>query len=415
MLGYPLPEDARVIDLTGKLLFAGGIDAHVHFREPGLTWKADMESESRAALLGGVTTFFDMPNTVPQTESMQAVEDKAALAAGRARANYGFHLGATNDNLAELVRAVEQDRDKFPGIKVFLGSSTGNMKVEDEELLDKIFSIRGKTISVHAENDEIIRQNLERFRAEYGDEIPVSMHPLIRSREACIDSTRKVLRLALRHDTALHILHVSTAEEVEMIAEARRLNPRITAETGANYLWFCDEDYARLGAKIKCNPAIKSASDRARLIEALRSGEIDTIGSDHAPHLASEKDKEYYKDMPSGIPSIQQTLPVLLTLARREHIPLERIASVFSERPAEIFGARDRGRIEAGCFADLVIVDPEAEWIVTKNGLQSKCGWTPYEGEKLKGRVAEVILNGKLSIGEETIVGSPQGMRVVFD
>ncbi len=460
--------DAMVIELEGRLVFAGGVDAHVHFREPGLTRKADIGSESHAALLGGVTSFIDMPNTVPQTTSVEALEAKAALARGRSMANYGFHLGATKDNIGALVSAVRENPGSFAGVKVFMGSSTGDMKVDDPRTLERIFSIGGKTVSVHAENDSIIRRNLEAAHARFGERIPPAMHPVIRSREACIDATATALSLALRCGTALHVLHVSTAEEVDMISEARRraaesrpssdaslsssdaslspadapLSPaakaRITAETTINYLWFCDEDYGRLGSRIKCNPAIKSASDRARLIRALRDGEIDTVGSDHAPHLESEKSGKDYGRIPSGIPSIQFTLPVLLTLARREGIPLERIASAFSERPAEIFGLRDRGRIEPGQFADLVIADPGREWTVTRDCILSRCGWSPYEGERLGARVEAVFLNGRLalcspspgttlwdkaieqltdngSINEETILGPPSGRRIVFD
>ncbi len=399
-------------------MFAGGIDEHVHFREPGLTHKADMATESLAGLYGGTTTFMDMPNTVPQTVDLEAVEAKAALAEGRVYANYGFYIGATNDNYEALVRAVENDGDKFAGIKIFMGSSTGKMKVNDPAVLDKLFSISGKPILVHCEDDEVIAQNLEAARAKYGSCIPVGLHPQIRSREACINSTKMALELALRHGTRLHILHVSTAEEVEMIARAKEKSPLITAETTINYLWFSEKDYERLGGQIKCNPAIKAESDRHRLIEALRDGIIDTVGTDHAPHLWEEKFGQSvngagtplsvsadengsvasadYSSIPSGIPCNQHTLPVLLTLADRYDIPLERIASAFSEKPAEILGISDRGHLETGGVADLVIVDPNAEWTVSQEELRYKCGWSPYVGEKLKGRVDGVVVNGQL-------------------
>ncbi len=405
-------EASNIVDLKGKLVFAGGIDEHVHFREPGLTHKADMATESLAGLFGGITTFMDMPNTVPQTVDLGAVEAKAALAEGRVYANYGFYIGATNDNYEALVRAVEQDGDKFAGIKIFMGSSTGKMKVNDPEVLDKLFSISGKPILVHCEDDDIIAQNLESARATYGSHIPVGLHPQIRSREACINSTKLALKLALRHGTRLHILHVSTAEEVDMIARAKEKSPLITAETTINYLWFSEKDYERLGGQIKCNPAIKAESDRLRLIEALRDGIIDTVGTDHAPHLWEEKFGQAagtppsagenpkpldYSSIPSGIPCNQHTLPVLLTLADRYGIPLERIASAFSERPAEILGITDRGHLEMGGVADLVIVDPNAEWTVSQEELKYKCGWSPYVGEKLKGRVDGVVINGRLT------------------
>ncbi len=409
-------------DLEGKLVLAGGIDEHVHFREPGLTHKADMGTESLAGLFGGTTTFMDMPNTIPQTVDLEEVESKVALAEGRSYANYGFYIGATNDNYEALVRAVENDGDKFAGIKIFMGSSTGKMKVNDPEVLDKLFSIRGKPILVHCEDDEIIAQNLEAMRLKYGSLTPVNMHPYIRSREACINSTKLALELALRHGTRLHILHVSTAEEVEMIARAKDRNPLITAETTINYLWFSEKDYERLGGQIKCNPAIKAESDRLRLIEALREGTIDTIGTDHAPHLWEEKfgrpsgtplsadenpNPLDYSSIPSGIPCNQHTLPVLLTLADRYGIPLERIASAFSERPAEILGITDRGHLETGGVADLVFVDPNAEWTVSQEELKYKCGWSPYVGEKLKGRVDGVVVNGKSP-------KQPIGKRIIF-
>ncbi len=406
--------EAVVMDLRGKLLFAGGIDAHVHFREPGMTAKADMESESKAAVMGGVTSFIDMPNTRPATTSLPLLEEKAALAEGRVYANYGFHLGATNENAKELKKAVAEHPQDFGGIKVFMGSSTGNMLVDNGLTLKEIFSTAGKPVLVHCEDEKTIRDNLQQALAQFGEQIPVSQHPLIRSREACIASSAVALQLAVENGTALHLLHVSTAEEVDMIAEARRKNPRITAETTINYLWFSDEDYPRLGAKIKCNPAIKTSSDRKRLIEALKNGEIDTIGSDHAPHLELEK-AGLYREIPSGIPSIQQTLPVLLTIAQRENIPLERIARVFSEKAAEMFGIRDRGRIAPGCFADLVVVDPEKEWTVTREELQGKCGWSPYEGELLKGRIETVLVNGKITVSGGKLVCGADGKRLKFN
>ncbi len=415
-------EASNIVDLEGKLVFAGGIDAHVHFREPGLTHKAALDTESLAGLFGGTTTFIDMPNTVPQTIDLEAVESKAALAEGRSYANYGFYIGATNDNYEELVRAVENDGEKFAGIKIFMGSSTGKMKVNDPEVLDKLFSIKGKPILVHCEDDDIIARNLEAARRKYGPDIPINMHPQIRSREACINSTKLALELALKHGTRLHILHVSTAEEVALIARAKEKSPLITAETTINYLWFSEKDYERLGGQIKCNPAIKAESDRLRLIEGLKEGIIDTIGSDHAPHLWEEKfgrpattppsdspnaaksqtnvtadgSQLTYSSIPSGIPCNQHTLPVLLTLADRYGIPLERIASAISERPAEILGISDRGHIEEGGVADLVIVDPNAEWTVSQEELKYKCCWSPYVGEKLKGRVDGVVVNGQL-------------------
>lgn len=307
--------DAEIINLEGKILMAGGIDAHVHFREPGMEYKGDIESESKAALLGGVTSFIDMPNTTPQTTDMEAVRDKIKRAGGRAWGNYGFHIGATNTNLGMINEYLSGGLgSEFGGIKVFMGSSTGNMLVSDEETLRKFFMIKDKPILIHSEDEAVIKANLMAAEAEFGDDIPFSEHPRIRSRKACIRSTAKALEMAIEYGTRLHVLHVSTAEEVEMIRAAKLHNPRITAETSANYLWFCDEDYDRLKGRVKCNPAVKGAADREALRKGLAEGVIDTIGSDHAPHLLSEKEAPYLR-CPSGLPSIQQSLAVVLTAA----------------------------------------------------------------------------------------------------
>ena len=392
----PSFPDAEVIDLGGKVLMAGGIDAHVHFREPGMTAKGDIASESEAALLGGVTSFIDMPNTVPPAVTLESLEDKLGRAEATSLINYGFHIGATNTN-PELIEGYlsEGQGGKFAGIKVFLGSSTGRMLVDDDSALGKIFMMKGKTVLVHCEDEALIRAGLEAARSAYGDSIPFSLHPRIRSREVCVRSTAKALDLATRYGTALHILHVSTADEVEMIRAAKSVNPRITAETSANYLWFCDEDYDRLGGRVKCNPAIKTARDRDALREALADGTIDTIGSDHAPHLPEEKGKPYLL-CPSGIPSIRESLSVAVTVALGCGIPLTRIASAFSERAAGIFGIKERGLLKPGFKADLTVIDPEASFKVGKGA--GKCGWSPYEGATLKGAMDKVWVNGSLTV-----------------
>ena len=391
--------EAEIMDLEGKVIMAGGIDAHVHFREPGMTSKADLASESRAALLGGVTSFIDMPNTVPATTDIERLREKAALADGRCFANWGFHIGADNDN-SDAIAAMARDKDprEFAAVKVFMGSSTGNMLVDNGEALDKLFAIDNARVLIHSEDEAIIRKNLEEATNKFGDDIPMKEHENIRSRQACIRSTIKALQLAMEHGTKLHVLHISTAEEVEMIRAAKQYNPEITAETSANYLWFCDEDYERLGSRMKCNPSIKTAADRAALRKALKDGLIDTIGSDHAPHLAEEKERPYLK-CPSGIPSIQQEISVLLTVADKENIPLTRIASVISEKIADMLGICGRGRLEEGAFADIIVINPEKEFTVGKSdygaaGAAYKCGWTPYAGARLKGMVEDVYLNG---------------------
>ena len=438
--------DAEIIDLEGKILMAGGIDAHVHFREPGMEYKGDIESESKAALLGGVTSFIDMPNTTPQTTDMEAVRDKIKRAGGRAWGNYGFHIGATNTNLGMINEYLSGGLgSEFGGIKVFMGSSTGNMLVSDEEALRKFFMIKDKPILIHSEDEAVIKANLMAAEAEFGDDIPFSEHPRIRSRKACIRSTAKALEMAIEYGTRLHVLHVSTAEEVEMIRAAKLHNPRITAETSANYLWFCDEDYDRLKGRVKCNPAVKGAADREALRKGLAEGVIDTIGSDHAPHLLSEKEAPYLR-CPSGLPSIQQSLAVVLTAADifnkgkedSRCLTLSRIASAFSERPAEILGIKDRGSLKAGNFADLVVIDPGREYSVKNalaaagagvaagvaagadqaysvKGVAYKCGWSPYEGTTLRGVIDRVFLNGKQVIADSRLLpDSPSGQALAF-
>ena len=392
--------EAEISDLTGKHIIAGGIDAHVHFRDPGLTHKADIGTESRAAAAGGVTTVFDMPNTKPATTEAVHLAEKLALAKEKSVINMGFHIGATNENasaIASLVQNGDAETGLKPsdiaGVKVFMGSSTGNMLVDEENTLAELFSIKEKPVLVHCEDEDTIRRNLERAREKYGEDIPFSEHEHIRSRIACIKSSIKALELAIKYNTRLTLCHISTKEEVEMVRAAKLNNPGISAETSCNYLWFCNEEYDKLGSRAKCNPSIKTPSDRAALREALKNGQIDTIGSDHAPHLLSEKDAPY-GSAPSGLPSIQQTLPVLLTIAEEEEIPLERIASVFSEKAAEIYGL-ERGKIQEGWYADLVIFDLSKDFVVRNEDQHGKCGWTPYDSVTLKGVIEEVIINGK--------------------
>lgn len=415
--------NAEIIDLDGKVLMAGGIDAHVHFREPGLERKADIESESKAALLGGVTSFFDMPNTMPPTTDLEALQDKLNRACGRSWGNYGFHIGATNDNAAMIREYLAEGHgNEFGGIKVFMGSSTGNMLVDDNETLTDLFKVKGKSVLIHSEDENIIKANLEAAKAKFGEDIPFSEHPQIRSRKACIRSTAKALAMAIEYGTRLHVLHVSTAEEVEMIRAAKIHNPNITAETSANYLWFCDEDYETLKGKVKCNPAIKSTSDREAIRKGLAEGIIDTIGSDHAPHLLSEKVDNYLK-CPSGMPSVQQSLSVLLTVAALYNegknaddealITLSRIASAFSERPAEILGIKDRGSLRIGNYADIVVIDPEQEYSVKE--VAYKCGWSPYEGITLRGVIERVFLNGRQVVASGQITAeSSAGKKLEF-
>ena len=389
----------EVMELEGKCVMAGGIDAHVHFREPGLTHKADMETESRAAAAGGVTYVMDMPNTNPPTITAQALKDKIEMAKGRTAGNIAFHIGATNSNAAEICRLITEGDaetgitpDDIAGVKVFMGSSTGNMLVDSGSALEELFAIKAKPVLVHCEDEAIIRANLNAATEKYGEDIPFTEHENIRSRSACVKSSIKALEMAMKHGTRLVLCHISTKEEMEMARAAKLNNPDIVAETSCNYLWFSNEDYSRLGSKVKCNPSVKTASDRDALRRGLAEGLIDTIGSDHAPHLLSEKNAKYCK-APSGLPTIQQSLPVLLTIAAQEDIPLTRIASVFSEKASEIYGL-NTGRIAKGYAADLVIFDKDKEFTVKAEDLKGKCGWSPFEGETLKGAIETVLVDG---------------------
>ena len=404
-----LKGDAEVIDLEGRWLMAGGIDAHVHFREPGLTHKADIYTESRAAVAGGVTTVFDMPNTNPATITAEALKGKIELAEGRSAANIGFHIGATNAN-ADMICSLISEGDAacgvkpedIAGVKVFMGSSTGNMLVDKGEALDRLFAVKEKPVLVHCEDEAEIKANLQKAIETYGEDIPFTEHENIRSRRACIKSSIKALEKAILYGTKLVLCHISTKEEVEMVRAAKMNNPEIIAETSCNYLWFSNEDYVRLGSRVKCNPSVKTAGDRQALREALASGAIDTIGSDHAPHLLSEKDEKYCK-APSGLPSIQQCLPVLLTIADQEEIPLTRIASVFSEKAADLYGLK-RGKIAQGYAADIVVFDKDKEFVVRNEDQYSKCGWTPYEWVTLRGWIDTVFVNGNIVLKDGQLI-----------
>ena len=391
---------AEVIDCSGLHVMAGGIDAHVHFREPGLTNKADMETESLAALHGGVTSVMDMPNTNPATVSAETLKEKLALAEKKAHTKTSFHIGATNENADAICKIVKEGDEQtgirpedIAGVKVFMGSSTGNMLVDSSDTLGKLFSIKEKPVLVHCEDEATIKANLEKAIEKYGEDIPFTEHENIRSRMACIKSSIKALELAMNHGTRLVLCHISTKEEAEMARAAKLNNPEIVAETSCNYLWFSNKDYERLGSRLKCNPSVKTEDDRAALRRALAEGNIDTIGSDHAPHLPNEKEACYTK-APSGLPTIQQSLPVLLTIAHDEEIPLTRIASVFSEKASEIYGLKT-GKIAVGYAADLVVFNNEKTFTVNNADQKSKCGWTPYDGETLRGVIEMVYIDGK--------------------
>jgi dihydroorotase len=389
--GHPAPD--REIDASGLLLLPGLIDDQVHFREPGLTHKADIASESRAAVAGGVTSFMEMPNTKPPAVTRATLEEKYDIAARVSPANYSFYLGATNDNLDEVRRA---DPRTICGIKVFMGSSTGNMLVDQAEVLEKIFAEAPMLVATHCEDTPMILANESAARARFGEDVPPGEHPRIRSAEACYRSSALAVKLARQHGTRLHILHISTERELALFDAGPLAGKRITAEACVHHLWFCDDDYARLGHLIKCNPAVKSKGDRAALREAVRQGRIDVIATDHAPHTREEKRGTYFK-APSGLPLVQHSLPMLLDLWKEGVFGLTEIVRKTSGAVAELFNIRDRGAIREGYWADLVLVNPGADSgeVVGPGNIHYKCGWSPLEGHGFKTRVVETFVNGR--------------------
>ncbi|ANB17361.1 dihydroorotase [Dokdonella koreensis] len=403
-------DGERVLDAAGRWLIPGMIDDQVHFREPGLEHKADIESESRACLAGGITSYMEMPNTKPPAVDATAIADKYRRAAERSRVNYGFYLGATNDNLKEIRRL---DPRSVPGIKVFMGSSTGNMLVDDPATLDAIFRDAPTPIITHCEDTPLIEANEARARERWGDDIPPEQHPLIRSREACIKSTRLALDLARRHGTRLHVLHLSTAEEVALFEPGPVAGKRITAETCVHFLHFSDADYARLGHLIKCNPAIKTAADRDAIIRALAERRVDVLATDHAPHLLDEKNQPYTR-APSGLPLVQFALQCALERVFDGVIPLERLIESLTHAPATLFDVRDRGYLREGYYADLALVDPAKPQTVRREDVLSKCGWSPFEGTTFRSSIAATFVNGQLGHLDGRIDDATRGTRLEF-
>ncbi|MDL2221489.1 dihydroorotase [Parabacteroides sp. OttesenSCG-928-N08] len=411
--GESLPDglSCEVIDATGMWLLPGVIDDQVHFREPGLTHKGDIASESRAAVAGGVTTFMDMPNTKPQTTTLADWEWKMQRAAETSVANYSFFFGGTNDNLEELHKL---DQKRVPGLKLFLGSSTGNMLVDRKESLERIFSEANMLIAVHAEKEEVIKRNIAYYTAQFGQDLDISFHSKIRSEEACYASSSEAVELATRLNARLHLLHLSTAKEMTLLnGDIPLHDKRITGEVCVHHLWFDDADYARLGNKIKWNPAIKTEQDREALRRALNDNRLDIVATDHAPHLPIEKEGSCLTAA-SGGPLIQHSLQAMLQLAEQGIFTPEKVVEKMAHHPAELFGIEARGFIRPGYFADLVLVDPKQPYRVTKENIRYKCGWSPFEGETFSHTIRKTFVNGQLVYDEGNINESIRGKEVRY-
>ena len=404
--------DTKVIDADGFYLIPGMIDDQVHFREPGLTHKATIKTESRAAVAGGITSFIEMPNTVPQATTIDLLEEKFAIAAKDAHANYSFMFGGTNDNLSEILKV---DKTKVAGLKLFLGSSTGNMLVDNPAVLEEIFTKTDLLISTHCEDEATIKKNLEAAIAIYGDAIPIEKHPEIRSEQACYISSSQAIALAKKTGARLHVFHLSTAKETKLFDKKKSLkDKKITAEVCVHHLWFTDEDYPSKGTKIKWNPAVKTKKDREGLWKALNEGRIDVIATDHAPHTLEEKDNVYTK-APSGGPLVQHALEALFEMQRKGYITVEKLVEKVAHNPAILFEIKDRGYIRKGYKADLVLINPNAPWTVTKENIAYKCGWSPFEGTTFRARVTHTFVNGHLAYENGKITKTTKGERLTFN
>ena len=403
-------EKAEVIDASDCYLMPGVIDDHVHFRDPGMTEKADFYTESRAAVAGGVTSVMDMPNTNPATISLAAWEEKMAMIGEKSLVNYSCYLGATNNNLEDVLAA---DPTAVCGIKLFIGSSTGNLLVDDNNAMTAIFSKVKSLVAVHAEDNAIIAANVARLKAEYGDNLPVSLHPVIRSHEACYKSTSWAVDMARKFGTRLHVMHISTEQEFALFEDKPLAEKHITAETCPQYLWFDAADFDKLGARIKCNPAIKNEADKKALLKAVASNKIDIIGTDHAPHLLSQKEGNALTAV-SGMPGIQYSLPLMLTLAKRGFFSVEQVVDKMCHNPARLYRMEKRGFIRKGYKADLVVVRRSTPTKITASDVLSKCGWSPYEGVELPVSVAYTFVNGRPAYANGTIDETVKGEALRF-
>ncbi|NDP21594.1 MAG: dihydroorotase [Paludibacter sp.] len=400
------------IDATGLLLLPGVIDDQVHFREPGLTHKGDIFTESRAAVAGGITSYMDMPNTRPQATTVDVLEEKYDLAAEKSLANYSFLMGVTNDNIDELKKI---DQRNVAGLKMFMGSSTGNMLVDNNETLNRVFSELKILIVTHCEDEGIIQQNIQHYKSLLGEEIPIEYHPLIRSAEACYKSSSYAVELATKYNSRLHVFHLSSAIEMSLFRSDIPLKEkRITAEVCVHHLWFSDADYAKYGNRIKWNPAIKAESDRLALIEAVNSNKIDVVATDHAPHLLSEKEGSCLKAA-SGGPLVQHSLVAMLQMVKNGNFTIEKVVEKMCHAPADLFRIEKRGYIRPGYFADLVLVDPNSSWTVNSENILYKCGWSPFEGTTFDNKITKTWVNGQKVYDKGVFDESVRGKRLVFE
>ena len=404
-------NDAAIIEASGMYLIPGAIDDQVHFREPGLTHKGEIATESRAALAGGITSYMEMPNTTPQATTQTELEKKYARAAEVSAVNYSFYIGATNDNIDEVLAT---DPTKVCGIKVFMGSSTGNMLVDDEKALSEIFKHAPTLVATHCEDESIIKRNTEIYREKYGEIVPISRHPKIRSAEACYKSSSKAVELASKFGTRLHVLHLSTADEMQLFKSGPVKDKKITAEVCVHHLWFEEKDYIEYGTRIKWNPAVKSAEDRAALWEALLSDKIDVIATDHAPHTLDEKSHPYFK-APSGGPLVQHSLTAMFEFVKQGKITVEKVVEKMCHAPADLFRIDKRGYIREGFFADLVLVNPNKSWTVVPENIIYKCGWSPFEGTTFSHQVHKTIVNGEVAYDRGLINNNIRGKRLTFN
>jgi len=413
------PEKAReIIDAGGKYVIPGAVDDQVHFREPGLTHKADIQSESRAAVAGGITSFMEMPNTMPQTITIDELEKKHTIASGKSLANYSFYLGATNNNIKEIRKL---DPRQSCGVKIFMGASTGNMLVDKRETLEAIFAESPVLIATHCEDENIIRANSKEYRDKYGEDVPFHCHPMIRSEEACYRSSSLAVELARKHGSRLHVLHLSTARELELFDSILPVEQKmITAEVCVHHLWFSQDDYAKKGSLIKWNPAVKTKWDREVLFKGLINNKLDVIATDHAPHTSEEKGGTYF-NAPSGGPLVQHALPAMMEYVLDGRIELPWLVNKMCHAPARLFDVEERGFIREGYYADLVIMDTNSPWEVSSYNILYKCGWSPFEGQTFSTRIMHTIVNGNLVYSwdpgsdEHVFNEEKKGMRLQFN